>query len=475
MLAASKHIDAVAVEGTALGEIPDVWAMTTLGEVFQWGSGGTPKRNVSEYYGGPIPWVVIGDLRDTLVNRTANSITKLGLEASNARMVPVGSVLLAMYGSIGKLGIAGMELSTNQAIAFTQTGSIYNKYLFWYLRASRSALLALGKGDTQSNISQTVVKGFPFLVAPLAEQHRIVAEIEKQFTRLDASVAALKRVRANLKRYRASVLKAACEGKLVPTEAELARVEGRDYEPADRLLERILAERRARWESQVKRRRSYEEPVALDTSSLPELPEGWVWSSMGQSFDVYIGSTPKRAKLEYWNGDIAWVSSSEVAFSRIKCTREYITEEGLKNSSLYVHPEGTVLLGMIGEGKTRGQVSILDIPACNSQNSAAIRVSEPGFPPEYVFYYLWSQYEATRQIGSGNNQPALNKARVQEIAFPLPPLAEQRRIIAEVERRLSVVQQAEGTVEASLKRAERLRQSILKQAFSGKLVPPGPQ
>ena len=149
---------------------------------------------------------------------------------------------------------------------------------------------------------------------PLLEQHRIVAEIEKQFTRLNASVAALKWVQANLKRYRASVLKAACEGKLVPTEAELAQAEGRDYEPADRLLERILAERRARWESQVKRRRRYEEPVELDTSILPELPEGWVWSSMGQSFDVYIGSTPKRAKLEYWNGDIAWVSSSEVAF-----------------------------------------------------------------------------------------------------------------------------------------------------------------
>ena len=154
---------------------------------------------------------------------------------------------------------------------------------------------------------------------------------------------------------------------------------------------------------------------------------------MGQSFDVYVGSTPRRAKLEYWNGDIAWVSSSEVAFSRIKCTREYITEEGLRNSSLYVHPEGTVLLGMIGEGKTRGQVSILDIPACNSQNSAAIRVSESGFPPEYVFYYLWSQYEATRQVGSGNNQPALNKSRVQEIEFPLPPLAEQCRIVAEVD------------------------------------------
>ena len=113
-----------------------------------------------------------------------------------------------------------------------------------------------------------------------------MAEIEKQLTRLDASVAALKRAQANLKRYRASVLKAACEGRLVPTEAELAQTEGRDYEPADRLLARILSERRTRWESQEKRGRKYKEPVAPDTSNLPELPEG-----MGVGITEQISST----------------------------------------------------------------------------------------------------------------------------------------------------------------------------------------
>ena len=384
-------------------------------------------------------------------------------------------VLISIRAPVGPTNLCAVQSCIGRGLAAIRTqGDMPAKYILYAMRATEEDLRANSTGTTFEAIRGNDLRSHPFPLPPLAEQNRIVAEIEKQFTRLNASVAALKRVQANLKRYRASVLKAACEGKLVPTEAELARSEGRDYEHTDLLLERILAERRARWEAQEKRRGKYVEPVAPDTSDLPELPEGWVWSSMGQSFDVYIGSTPKRAKLEYWNGDIAWVSSSEVAFSRIKCTREYITEEGLRNSSLYVHPEGTVLLGMIGEGKTRGQVSILDIPACNSQNSAAIRVSEPGFPPEYVFYYLWSQYEATRQIGSGNNQPALNKSRVQEIAFPLPPLAEQRRIIADVERRLSVVQQAEGAVEASLKRAERLRQSILKQAFIGKLVPQDP-
>ena len=331
------------------------------------------------------------------------------------------------------------------------------------------------RGTSYPAVRDSDVLAQPFPLPPLAEQHRIVAEIEKQFTRLDASVTAwLKRVQSNLKRYRASVLKSACEGRLVPTEAEVARAEGRDYEPAGRLLERILSERRARWDSQEKRRGKYKEPVAPDTSDLPELPEGWVWSRIGESFEVYVGSTPRRARSDFWNGDIPWVSSGEVSFSRITATRECITEEGLKNTSVTLHPKGTVLLGMIGEGKTRGQVSILDIPACNSQNSAAIRVSQSGLPPEYVFYYLWGQYDATRRVGSGNNQPALNKLRVQELLMPLPPLAEQRRIVAEVERRFSVVQRTEAAVEANLTRAGRLRQSILKQAFSGKLVPQDP-
>ena len=112
----------------------------------------------------------------------------------------------------------------------------------------------------------------------LDEQREIVAEIEKQFTRLEAGVAALRRVQANLKRYRAAVLKAACEGKLVPTEAELARQEGRTYETGAQLLERILTERRQNWNGKGK----YKEPAAPDTTNLPELPEGWTWATVEQ-------------------------------------------------------------------------------------------------------------------------------------------------------------------------------------------------
>src|SRR5438034_4655655 len=114
-----------------------------------------------------------------------------------------------------------------------------------------------------------------FPMPPKPEQQRIIAEVEKQFTRLDAAMVALKRVQANLKRYRAAVLMAAWEGRLVPTEAELARKEGRTYETGEQLLHRILDERRKNWKGRGK----YKEPTAPETEGLPPLPEGWFWAT----------------------------------------------------------------------------------------------------------------------------------------------------------------------------------------------------
>ena len=134
----------------------------------------------------------------------------------------------------------------------------------------------------QLRVPAAFVNEAPFPLSPLPEQHRIVAAIEQHLTRLAAAVTALQRVQANLQRYRASVLKTACEGKLAPTAAALARAEGRAYEHADRLLARILVERRARWAAQPKRRGRYKEPAPPDTSTLPQLPEGWVWAILAQ-------------------------------------------------------------------------------------------------------------------------------------------------------------------------------------------------
>jgi len=317
-----------------------------------------------------------------------------------------------------------------------------------------------------------------------------VAEIKTQFTRLDAGVAALERAQANLRRYKASVLKAACEGLLVPIEAALARAEDRDYEPAGQLLARILAERRARWKADyLEKQRAkgkepkgdswkqkYKGPEPLDTSDLYRLPEGWVWTNVGSLFTVSIGGTPSRKVPEYWDGDIHWVSSGEVAFCRIKDTREKITALGLASSNAKLNSPGTVLLAMIGEGKTRGQAAILDVPAANNQNVASILCSETPILPEWVFGWFMARYEQTRRggVASGGMQPALNSRKVRALPIAIPSLAEQQRIVAEVERRLSVVAALEASVAAALARARRLRQAVLKQAFEGRLVPQDP-
>ena len=167
-------------------ELPKNWAKTTLGECFEWGSGGTPTSSVKKYYDGNIPWLVIGDLNDNYINTSDKTITQFGLENSSAKLIPKGTLLLAMYGSIGKLGIAGMPLATNQAIAFAlENKEINTKYLFYYLLSVRSSLNLLGKGATQKNISQSIIKDFHFPLPPLAEQHRIVEKIEHIFAVLD--------------------------------------------------------------------------------------------------------------------------------------------------------------------------------------------------------------------------------------------------------------------------------------------------
>ncbi len=311
-----------------------------------------------------------------------------------------------------------------------------------------------------------------------------MAEIEKQFSRLDAGVAALRRVEANLKRYKAAVLKAACTGALTAD----WRAAHPDVEPAPKLLDRILRQRRRRWEEAElakmtakgkppkddKWKAKYTEPEGPVEVPSFELPRGWLWTCLGQCFSVHVGATPSRKKPSFWNGDIPWVSSGEVQFCRINQTRELITADGLSGSSTQLNPRGSVILNMIGEGRTRGKAGILDIDAANNQNCAAIWVSQSEMLPEFVYYWLQFRYEDTRRVGSGNNQPALNKTRVERLPLPLPPVMEQEAIVAELGRQFAVLDVAEATLKRQQRRSNRLRQSILKDAFEGKLVEQDP-
>jgi type I restriction enzyme S subunit len=165
-----------------------------------------------------------------------------------------------------------------------------------------------------------------------------------------------------------------------------------------------------------------------------------------------------------------WVSSSEVAFCKIAETKEKITNAGLASASTTLHPSGTVLLAMIGQGKTRGQAAILVTPACHNQNTAALKIPTGFAVSEYLYFYLCKQYEETRKIGSGNNQQALNKLSVQSLIFPLPPIAEQTEIVRRVEQLFTYADQIEKRVKDAQTRVNKLSQAILAKAFRGELT-----
>lgn len=434
---------------------PSHWEVKKMPDVVKWSSGGTPKATEKQYYeSGTIPWLIIGDLNDGIVTESQSKITKLGLENSSAKMIPAGTLLVAMYGSIGKLGITGIECCTNQAIAYAkELYGVTTKYMYYYMAMMKSKLISMGKGGTQKNISQTVLNSLDVIVPPIEEQEKIVAKIEELFSELDNGVETLKKTKQQLAVYRQAVLKEAFEGNYT-----LDYRKNSCYASAEDDFNSI----------------KIDNPTYKDTSGDENeisltLPNEWIKVRMGDVFAVEVGSTPSRRVPEYWNGDIPWVSSGEVHFNPIFETEECITQNGLDHASTNVHPIGTIMLAMIGEGKTRGQAAILNIPAAHNQNTAAILVSKTPCQPKYIYYFLQMNYENTRRVGSGNNQKALNKERVRALRFPFASFEEQKTIVEEIESRFSVCDSIEKTVDASLQQAEAMRQSILKKAFEGEL------
>lgn len=344
----------------------------------------------------------------------------------------------------------------------------------------RTAQRQMTGGVGQMRVPAAFLDALQIPLAPAAEQQRIIDALDELLTDLDAGVEALQRAKAKLALYRASVLKTALQGGMT---AEW-RKQNPHAESASSLLQSIFTTRRQRWEEEqlrkftVNRRTppanwksKYKAPVTSDATNLPFLPSGWCWANLGQCFEVHVGATPSRSLKEYWNGEIPWISSGEVRFCRITDTRESITKEGLANTSTQINPIGSVILNMIGEGKTRGKAGLLEIDACNNQNCAAIWVSRTPILPLFIYYWLLYKYEDTRQLGSGNNQPALNSTIVQQITFPLPPLEEQAMIVDLIEDQLSVVNHVEADIEMEFGAARAIWQSVLREAFTGNLLP----
>ena len=169
------------------GKIPEGWCFSKLGSIGVWKSGGTPSRSSPAYYNGVIPWLKIADLPDGYVTNCSEKISHDAINNSSAKVNPEGSVALAMYGSIGKLGILTFKAATNQAICVCSSfKGVDSKYLFYFLMSQREEFIRKAGGGVQSNISKDIIVNHPITLPPLAEQLKIVAKIESLFSVLNS-------------------------------------------------------------------------------------------------------------------------------------------------------------------------------------------------------------------------------------------------------------------------------------------------
>jgi len=468
-------------------ELPKSWVWTAIGEVADTTSGGTPSRNHPQYYGGSIPWVKSGELKDSIITTVEEFITTEGLKNSSAKVFQQGTALVAMYGAtVGKTGILGLDAATNQAICaiFPLKEAFTAKFIIYWLQFQRQNLIDRSSGGAQPNINQETVRNFPLPLAPLSEQHCIVAAIEQQFSRLDAGVAALKRAKAKLKQYRAAVLKAAVEGKLTET----WRAGHLTTEQASLLLERILKERRAKWEADLRAKGKdpakvkYVEPAAPDVENLPGLPEGWCWATVEQIAaaepnSITDGPFGSNLKTEHYTSEGARVIRLQnIGDGEFKDEKAFITLAHFETLKKHRAFAGDLVIAALGGNPPRSCI-VPDFVGPAVVKADCIRCK--------VFSSLLSSYinivlnaEPTRKrtasLLHGIGRPRLNLAEIKSIVIPLPSLLEQGQIVSEVEQLLSVISQLEVTIGANLKRAERLRQSILREAFAGRLVPQDP-
>jgi type I restriction enzyme S subunit len=409
-----------------------------------------------------------------------------------------GDVLLSRSNTVELVGASVLVghcrpklLLSDKSMRLLVSDSIEQAWLQKVLTSSiarrQLSAVATGSSNSMRNVSQEKVLNVRVLLPPYNEQQRIVAKIEELFSDLDAGVAALERAKAKLKRYRAAVLKAAVEGRLT----EQWRAENPAQEPASKLLERILKERRKKWEHdqlaayKAKDKQppknwqeKYKEPAGPDTANLPNLPEGWCWATVEQLGNVQLGRqrSPKNRSKDYPTPYIRAANLTEAGLSLTDVLDMEFKPNEVETYQL--SKRDIIVSEASGSPDQVGKPALWndELPVCCFQNTVIRLRPHRTTSSEFLLTVFQHCYfnKIFAKIAAGVGINHLSAAKFARIAIPLAPEAEQSEVVAEVERRLSILVQSESLLTTNLRRAARLRQSILKRAFEGKLVPQDP-
>jgi len=424
---------------------------------------------------------------------TDEFLTEAGMRKSV--LLPKGTLVLTNSATIGVpivLGIEGCCIHDGY-LAFPNFPHdlLSQKFLLYLFHTLKKHAERNARGLAQLNLNTDLVRSFPFGLPPLAEQKRIVAKVDELMAlcdRLEAQQQARETrhaalARASLARFadaptpanldvifhpsyaiapadlRKSILTLAVQGKLVPQDP--------NDEPVDELLKRIEVEQERLVKARQIRRIEVA-PLCADEEPFG-IPTNWAWTRLGRIGDWGSGSTPPRGNAELYGGGITWLKSGELDDNRaLAGSEETVTELALKTCSFRLNQPGDVLLAMYGA--TIGKAAILAEAAVTNQ---AVCGCTPfaGVLNTYLFDYLLSQREAFHAASEGGAQPNISKVKIVGYPFPLPPLAEQRRIVAKVNELMALVDELEMHLAASLATGEKLLAALVAELTAGKESP----
>ena len=422
-------------------EIPDTWVWTRFSQIVSFGLGKTPDRHTDKFWSSGIyPWFAISDLQEkATVYSTKEKISATALkEKFSGKLIPQGTLLMSFKLTVGRTSILGIDAVHNEAIIsvfpIIPDNDATRNFLFNTLSLIVSYVETTDaiKGATlnSSKISSMFVP-FP----PLAEQIRIVKEIEK-FEPLIAEYDKLEQQATKLDdeiydKLKKSILQYAIQGKLVPQDP--------NDEPASVLLERIRAEKKAKLgkkyvDSYIYKGddNCYYEKIGINEPNrledLPfDIPDSWCWARLGNIGDWGAGATPARTNSRYYGGNIPWLKTGELNNDVIYDSEEHVTDEALQSCSLRSCSIGDILIAMYGA--TIGKLAIAGAPLTTNQACCACTPYK-GIYNLYLFYFLMEEKDNFTHMGFGGAQPNISKEKIIKHLFPVPPYEEQKRIVS---------------------------------------------
>lgn len=403
-------------------ELPEGWKWCRLGEVADWGSGGTPSRKNPEYYQGSIPWIKTGELNETYIFDSEEKVSEDAIKHSSAKIFPKETVVMAMYGAtIGKTAIFGIDASTNQACACAICHKeLDNHFLFNFLKSKKDYFLYNAKGGAQPNISQEIIKNTLIPLPPtLAEQQRIVNRIESMFAKLDEAKEKAQNVLDGFETRKAAILHKAFTGELT-----------------------------AKWRK--------ENGVSDDS---------WEEKTLGELLFPMTSKNPTGDTFRYIDID-AIDNENQV----VRCPKTIVTSEAPSRASRELK-ENDVLFSMVRPYLKN--IAFIDnsLSDCIASTGFYICRCKEVIFPFYLYNFLCSKdaIDYLMQFMKGDNSPSIRKDDLLGMKINLPTLPEQVEIVRILDIIIEKENKAKQAAEAVLEQIDLLKKSILARAFRGEL------